>query len=88
MFSLNGGLVPGSSGEYWLVHIVVHIVVPPMGLQTLSAPWVLSLASSLETLCSVHDGGEHTSVFVRHWQSISGDSFIRLLSASSSGHPQ
>ena len=28
---------------YWLV----HIVVPSMGLQTLSAPWVLSLATPL-----------------------------------------
>jgi hypothetical protein len=37
--SLVGGLVPGSSGGYWLVHIVVL----PMGLQTPSAPWVLSL---------------------------------------------
>jgi hypothetical protein len=35
---------------YWLV----HIDVPPMGLQTSSAPWVLSLAPSLGTLCSVH----------------------------------
>ena len=35
--------------EYWLV----HIVVPPMGLQAPSAPWVLSLASPLGTLCSV-----------------------------------
>jgi hypothetical protein len=34
---------------YWLV----HIVVPPRGLQTPSAPWVLSLAPSLGTLCSV-----------------------------------
>jgi hypothetical protein len=34
---------------YWLV----HAVVPPMGLQTPSAPWVLSLAPSLGTLCSV-----------------------------------
>jgi hypothetical protein len=33
---------------YWLVH-----VVPPMGLQAPSAPWVLSLAPSLGTLCSV-----------------------------------
>ena len=30
-----------------------HIAVPPMGLQTPSAPWVLSLAPSLGTLCSV-----------------------------------
>jgi hypothetical protein len=34
---------------YWLV----HIVVPPMGLQTTSAPWVLSLAHSWGTLCSI-----------------------------------
>jgi hypothetical protein len=34
---------------YWLV----HIVVPPMGLQTPSAPWVLFQAPSLETLCSI-----------------------------------
>jgi hypothetical protein len=34
---------------YWLV----HIDVPPMGLQTPSAPWVLSLAPSLGTLCFV-----------------------------------
>jgi hypothetical protein len=35
---------------YWLG----HIVVPPMGLQTPSAPWVLSLAPPLGTLCSVY----------------------------------
>jgi hypothetical protein len=33
---------------YWLV----HIVVPPRGMQTPSAPWVLSLAPSLGALCS------------------------------------
>jgi hypothetical protein len=33
---------------YWLV----HFVLPPMGLQTPSAPWVLSLAPSLGNLCS------------------------------------
>jgi hypothetical protein len=32
---------------------LVHIVVPPMELQTTSAPWVLSLVPSLGTLCSV-----------------------------------
>jgi hypothetical protein len=31
----------------------VVVVVPPMGLQTPSAPWILSLAPPLETLCSV-----------------------------------
>jgi hypothetical protein len=34
---------------YWLIHITVS----PMGLQNLSVPWVLSLAPSLGTLCSV-----------------------------------
>jgi hypothetical protein len=38
-----------SPRELWLV----HIVVPSMGLQTPSAPWVLSLAPSLGTLCFV-----------------------------------
>jgi hypothetical protein len=33
---------------YWFV----HIVVPPMGLQTSSAPWVLSLVPPLGTLYS------------------------------------
>ena len=32
---------------------MVHILVPPMGLQTLSAPWVLSLVPPLGTLWSV-----------------------------------
>jgi hypothetical protein len=49
VYSLVGGLIPGSSGGYWLV----HIVVPPMGLQTPSAPWILSLVPPLGTLCSV-----------------------------------
>jgi hypothetical protein len=30
---------------YWLV----HIAVPPMGLQTSSAPWVLSLAGRVHS---------------------------------------
>ena len=35
-----------SSGGYWLV----HIVVPPIGLQNPLAPWVLSLAPPLGAL--------------------------------------
>ena len=35
---------------YWLVHIVLS----PMGLQTLSGPWELFLAPSLGTLCFVY----------------------------------
>jgi hypothetical protein len=34
---------------YW----VVHIVVPPIGLQIPLAPWVLSLAPPLEELVKV-----------------------------------
>jgi hypothetical protein len=49
VYSLVGCLVPGSSGG----GIVVHIVVPLMGLQTPSAPWVLSLAPPLGTLYSI-----------------------------------
>jgi hypothetical protein len=37
------------SGEYWLV----HIVVPPIGLQIPLAPWVLSLAPPLGALPSI-----------------------------------
>jgi hypothetical protein len=40
---------PRQLGGSWLV----HIVVAPMGVQTPSAPWVLSLAPSLGTLCPV-----------------------------------
>jgi hypothetical protein len=50
VYSLVGDLVPGSSGAgYWLV----HIIVPPMGLQTPSTSCVFSLAPLLATLCSV-----------------------------------
>jgi hypothetical protein len=38
-----------SSGEYW----VVHIVVPPIRLQIPLAPWVLSLAPPLGDLWSI-----------------------------------
>ena len=36
----------GVCGRYWLI----HIVVPPIGLHTPLAPWVLFLASSLGAL--------------------------------------
>jgi hypothetical protein len=41
-----------SPWELW-GYLLVHIAVLPMGLQTPSAPWVLSLAPSLGTRCSV-----------------------------------
>ena len=33
---------------------MVHIIVPPMGLQNSSIPWSLILAPPLGTLCSVY----------------------------------
>jgi hypothetical protein len=38
-----------SSRGYWLV----HIVVPPIGMHTPLAPWVLSLAPPLGALWSI-----------------------------------
>ena len=64
---------------YWLF----NIVVPPMGLQTPSAPWVLSLAPSLETLYSIQ-----WMTVSMPLQSHSGDSYIRLLSARACWHLQ
>jgi hypothetical protein len=49
VYSLIGGLVPGSSEGICLVDIVVL----PIRLQTPSAPLVHSLTSPLETPCSV-----------------------------------
>ena len=69
---------PRELWSYWLV----HIVIPPMGLQTISAPCVLSLAPSNGWLWA------STSVFARHWQSLSGDCYIRCLSAKSYWHLQ
>jgi hypothetical protein len=48
VYSLVGGLVPGALGV-----LLLHVVIRPMGLQSPSAPLVLSLAPPLGTLCSV-----------------------------------
>jgi hypothetical protein len=85
VYSLVGGLVSGSSVEYWLV----HIVVPPMGLQTPSAPWVLSLASPLGTLHSVQWMALSLSFYIcQVVVEPLGRCYIRLLSASSCWHSQ
>jgi hypothetical protein len=63
---------------------LVHIVVPPMGLQTSSALWLLSLALPLWTLAQSNGWlRSSTSVFARYQQSLSGDSYIKVLSAIS-----
>jgi hypothetical protein len=45
--------------------VLIVLIVPPMGLQTPSAPWALSLAPSLGTLCSVQwmDESIHLCIF-------------------------
>ena len=53
---------------------MVDIVVLPMGLQTPSAPSVLSLTPQLETLSNVWLQAS-TSVVIRLWHSLSGDSY-------------
>jgi hypothetical protein len=68
---------------YWLV----HIYVPPMGLQTPSAPWILSLAPSLGTLCAIQ--WKTVSIHFCICQVLAeplGNSSIRVLSASSWWH--
>jgi hypothetical protein len=47
-----------SSGGYWLV----HIVVPPIGLQTPSPPWALSLTPPLGILLTSTYERKHTVV--------------------------
>jgi hypothetical protein len=87
VYSLVGGLVPGSSGGggVW----VVDIVVLPIGLQIPSAPSVLPLTSPLGYLAKSNVWLQASaSVLVRLWQHLSGDSYIRLLSASTSWHLQ
>jgi hypothetical protein len=72
-----------SSRGYWLV----HIVVPPIGLQIPLAPWVFSLA--LPHTHTHHWGPcdpsntwlwASTSVFAKTWHSLTRDSFIWVLS--------
>ena len=70
---------------FWLVDIVVLL----MGLQTPSSPSVLPLTPPLG--CYAQSRGwlqASASVFVSIWQILSGDSYIRLLSACTSWHQQ
>jgi hypothetical protein len=75
----------GWGGGVWLVDIVVL----PTRLQTPSASMVLSLTPPLGTLCLVQWLASRSNLwFFRLWQSLSGDSFIRIVSACTSWHPQ
>ena len=76
----------GGKWKYWLV----HIVVPPIGLQTPLASWVLSLAPSLVGPCVLSNWWlwASTSVFARHWHRLTRESYVRVLSANSFWHMQ
>jgi hypothetical protein len=81
VYSLVDGLVPGSSeGTDWF------LLWGCKSLQLLGSFFYFlhwwPCAQSNEWLWA------STSVFVRDWQSLSGDSYIRLLSASTCWHPQ
>jgi hypothetical protein len=68
---------------------LVDIIVLSMELQTPSAPSVLSLTPPLGPHEQLNGWLQaSTSVFVRLWQRLSGDSYIRLLSACTSWHQQ
>ena len=80
-----------SPWELWGIWLV-DIVVLPEGVQTPSAP---SAPQSFPYLlhwgpCAQSNGclQASASVFAKLWQSLSGDNYIRLLSASTSWHPQ
>ena len=53
-------LSPREFWQYWLV----HIVAPPTRLQIPSAPWVLSLATSLGTLCFIQWMAEYPLLYL------------------------
>jgi hypothetical protein len=85
VYFLVGGPVPGSSGGSGLLTLLLFLwgCKPPLLLQ--------SLLQLLHRGPSVQSNGwlwAFASVFVRLWQSLSGDSHIRLSSASTSQHPQ
>ena len=69
-----------SLGGYW----IVHIVVPPIGLQTPLAPWELSLTPPLGALCSI----QYLTVSIHFCVCqapayLTRDSYIRVLLAKS-----
>jgi hypothetical protein len=86
VYSLVGGLVPGSTlGSGWLL-----LFFNQPELQTPSTPSVLSLTPLLGTpVLSPMDGCEHPPLYLSDTgKGLSGGSYIMLLSASTSWHPQ
>jgi len=81
VYSLDGGLVPESTG--WLILFFLWVVNP-------FSPFSPFSNSSTGDPHSQFNGWlqASASVFVMLWQSLSGDNYIRLLSASTSWHHQ
>jgi hypothetical protein len=84
VYSLVGGLVHWSSGflDCWHCYSLHEAANPlsffsPFSISSIGNPWAQSNGGLLAS-----------SVYVRLWQSLSGDSNIKLLSASNSQHPQ
>ena len=74
-FPIHMQLETRAQGWYW----IVHIVVPPIGLQITLAPWVLSVTPPLGALQSI----QYLSVIARPQHSLTRDSSICVLSAKS-----
>jgi hypothetical protein len=85
VYSLVGGLVPGSyGGTGWFILLFLL-----WGCNLLQLLWSFLYYLHWRP-CAQSNGWlrASTSIFVRHWQSFSGESYIRLLSASTCWHPQ
>ena len=85
MYSIVGGLVPGCSGcSGWMILLLfLWDCKPPQLLQ--SFLYLLHWESCAQSNSWLWASA---SVFVKLWQDLSGESCIRLLSASTSWHPQ
>jgi hypothetical protein len=88
VYSFVGGLVLGTCRGWW-VDLVGWYCCLSYGVANPFSSSVLPLTSPLGSPCSIRWLSARTaSIFVRLWQSLSGDSYIRLLSACTSWHPQ
>ena len=83
VYSLVGVLFPGSSGGCgcFILLFLLWVCKPFSSLRPFSSSSIGNPVSNINLRAS-------TSVFIRYWQSLSGDSYIRRLSASTCWHQQ